>query len=218
MNRHEELLHALHGARNPFHGFPDLQWKSADPNWGSGHAWLPETIEAEKPRTIVEIGTFVGGSAIAMAKKIADLKIDSAVICIDTFLGGIDHHLKAPELLGWHFGRPSLYYNFMANVIVAGMTNYVVPLPLDSVNAGRLLAARLIKADMIYVDGSHEEEDVKRDLEFYYNEILVPGGIMIIDDVTGHFPGIIKAVEEFCTINMLTPDSNLEKVRIRKPV
>lgn len=218
MNRHEELLAALHGSRNPFTGFPDAQWRSPDPNWGSGHPWLTETIAEKKPRTIVEIGTFVGGSAIAMAKKIIELNIDSAIICVDTFLGGIDHHLKAPELLGWHFGRPTIYYNFMANVIAAGVSNYVVPLPLDSTNAGRLLAAKLIKAEFVYVDGSHEYDDVKRDLEFYFNEVLADGGTMIIDDVTGHFPGILKAVEEICAIYSLSPEQNAEKVRITKTV
>lgn len=49
--------------------------------------------------------------------------------------------------------------------------------------------------DFIYVDGSHEYEDVKRDLELYL-PLIKPGGYIAGHDYMEYFEGCKKAVDE----------------------
>lgn len=49
--------------------------------------------------------------------------------------------------------------------------------------------------DFIYVDGSHEYEDVKRDLELYLPKVK-PGGFIAGHDYMEYFDGVQKAVFE----------------------
>lgn len=42
--------------------------------------------------------------------------------------------------------------------------------------------------DMMYIDGSHDYEVVKQDIEFYVFQLLKPGGIVIFDDANFYIP------------------------------
>lgn len=53
--------------------------------------------------------------------------------------------------------------------------------------------------DFIYIDGNHEYSYVKEDIEKYYPK-LKNGGIMAGHDIEG-WPGVVKAVSEFCVNN-----------------
>lgn len=53
------------------------------------------------------------------------------------------------------------------------------------------------KFDLIFVDGSHEYKDVKRDLE-NYSKLLSKNGILAVHDIHGiEYPGVNKAWMEF---------------------
>lgn len=52
------------------------------------------------------------------------------------------------------------------------------------------------KLDFVYIDGNHQYEYVKADIELYYPKIL-DGGILGGHDI--QFPGVEKAVKEFAT-------------------
>ncbi len=56
------------------------------------------------------------------------------------------------------------------------------------------------KMDFIYIDGNHEYEYVKKDLELYW-KILKEGGIISGHDIQTN--GVSEAVIEFCNINKL---------------
>jgi predicted O-methyltransferase YrrM len=57
--------------------------------------------------------------------------------------------------------------------------------------------------DFIYIDGNHNYEFAKKDMEDYF-KILKKGGIMAGHDITGGF-GVDKAFVEFCYENKLEP-------------
>ena len=215
MNRHKELLRLLHGDHDPYRNFPAGEWNTKWVAWGSSHPWFQETIRLVRPRTIIEVGTFTGASAIHMAKYLEAENLEAAVICVDTFLGGIDHWTSARELLGAHFGRPSIYYEFLSNVINHKQQSRIVPFPLDSLNAARFFKHIGLSAEMVYIDGSHERGDVRRDLEMYW-PLVNGGGAMLIDDITGHFPGVVQDVDEFCSGAGLKLETNAEKGILRK--
>lgn len=56
--------------------------------------------------------------------------------------------------------------------------------------------------DWIYIDGLHEYPFVKHDLEASYNK-LKSGGYIMGHDYNSSFPGVVSAVDEFCTKNNL---------------
>lgn len=51
-----------------------------------------------------------------------------------------------------------------------------------------------VAADFIYLDASHEEEDVYEDIQNYW-EVLAPGGILLGDDWT--WDGVRLAAQRF---------------------
>lgn len=177
---------------------------------------IEKAIEVSKPGIIIEVGTFLGHSAIAMAKYASTHGMDCAVICVDTWLGGIDHWLKEWNSLDHRLGRPTLYDRFLRNLKSSGTAEIAIPITLDSANAARYLEHHSIVADMVYVDGSHETGDVMRDLQSYW-KLLKSGGIMIVDDVVPHFPGVVSDVRTFLEeIGTHEVESNGWKNMIRK--
>jgi hypothetical protein len=213
----DRLLSLLHQGRNPYKDFPTDQWLGKLKGWGSDHPWFRESIERLKPNVIIEVGTFLGASAIHMAEFLRQLQSDAVILCIDTWLGGFDHWKSERDLLGSQFGRPSIYYHFIANIISKKLEKWVLPLPLDSRNGARLLKSLQITSELIYIDGSHEQGDVYQDLMLYYDDVLLSKGTIIIDDMTGHFPGVLEDVQKFAKERSIHVELFKEKARITKP-
>jgi hypothetical protein len=75
--------------------------------------------------------------------------------------------------------------------------------------------------DWIYIDGLHEYYAVKYDLETSYNKIKSGGYILGHDYNAKSFPGVVKAVDEFCVeknlnIEYLTEDGCPSYLIIKK--
>lgn len=197
-----ELVRVVHGGKNPYLG---AIWYKPEPmfqpTWGSEDPWFHELLDQLRPQVIIEVGTFLGRSAIHMGSRLKELGLDSAIICVDTWLGD-EIHWTLPEvrpLLMHEFGRPEFYKAFLGNVVHKRLDKTIVPLPMDSMSAARLLAKLGIHADFIYIDGGHAEGEVYRDLENYWNR-LRKGGAMLVDDyMPGEpmFEGIVKDVDRF---------------------
>ena len=82
----------------------------------------------------------------------------------------------------------------------AGFAERVVPLVMTSRDGARLLRMADRKAKLVYIDGSHMEEDVVDDLEDYW-PLVETGGILFGDDYP--MPAVKKAVEGFCDFHGL---------------
>ena len=59
--------------------------------------------------------------------------------------------------------------------------------------------------DFVYVDGDHSYEGAKKDIELYYPKVK-EGGIIGGDDFSIYFPGVARAVTEFCKDKKLYGD------------
>ena len=211
MSNFSNLLQIIHRGKNPYSGFPVSQWRGMwfnDP--GATAGIFERAIAIAKPGIIVEVGSFVGESAIFMAKKLIEAKADAAILCIDTWCGGVDHWTKANEKIQFHFGRQDLYYRFIANVIEQKADGVIVPLCLDSQNAARLLAHLKIVPSLIYVDASHEAGDVLRDLQAYWS-LLEIGGVLVADDISDFFPGVVEDVNKFIKLNKIPADQIIKE-------
>lgn len=60
--------------------------------------------------------------------------------------------------------------------------------------------------DMIYIDGDHSYNGVKKDLEISFEKVKKGGYICGHDYTTVMFPNVVKAVDEFCTDKKLVID------------
>lgn len=220
MSKFNDILQLIHRGKNPYDGFPVHNWSGTwfnDP--GAQRDILLRNLDKAKPGIVVEVGSFVGESAIFMANHLKAKGADAVILCIDTFCGGVDHWLRANEKIQFHFGRVDLFYKFVANVIEHGCADMIIPLSLDSMAAARLLKALNVQADLIYTDASHEEGDVLRDYEAYW-PLLKSGGAFVIDDFSGHFPGVVKDWTEFAKeISMPQEKWDVagEKIAVIKP-
>lgn len=160
--------------------------------WHGNSYTFGELIEKVKPGAIIEVGTWKGGSAITMARKVKELGLDCMIYCVDTWLGGIEHygtidlHLKA--------GYPQIYFEFLENIQKAGVADIIQAVPNTSAIASRILAYYNVRADLIYIDASHHEDDVYDDLVNYW-KLLSNEGTMFGDDY--NFKGVKKAVNRF---------------------
>lgn len=167
--------------------------------WNSDSKIFDELIIDVKPNIIIEVGTWKGRSAIHMANVIKANNLNCRIYCVDTWLGALEFwtsHKDTPERnLLQKNGYPQIYYQFLSNVVHNKCQDIILPFPNTSTCAAKYFAKQNITPQLIYIDGSHEYEDVIRDLEMYYS-LLSPGGMMFGDDYY-NFNGVQKAVGEF---------------------
>ncbi len=56
--------------------------------------------------------------------------------------------------------------------------------------------------DCVFIDGDHSYEGAKADINTWVPKVK-PGGSLLFDDYSGHFPGVIRAVDQFVDGNQL---------------
>lgn len=177
--------------------------------WNSDHPVFDRLVEETKPAVVIEVGSWKGRSAkhfaVATAGRTemddvsgASVPSPSRIYCVDTWLGGIDHMvstLPQDDLRRDMHGSPRLYHQFLRNFAdEPEFAKRVFPIQNTSLNGARLLAHAGITAGLIYIDGSHEYQDVYADLCAFV-QLLAPGGVMFGDDF--RFPGVFSAVIRF---------------------
>ena len=103
----------------------------------------PATSSMLKPKLIVEVGTWLGGSAIHMGGLLRAAGLnDSCILCVDTWLGSSEHYLypEARSTLKLVDGRPTFYADFMQNVVQHGLQDIILPFSITSAGAAAVLA------------------------------------------------------------------------------
>lgn len=165
--------------------------------WHSDSQIFSGLIRETKPKTIIEVGTWLGASAINMARETRSAGLDTTIYCVDTWLGAEEFWTRwshTPERdLRCRNGMPQVYYSFLSNVVEHGMQDIIVPVPNTSHIGSMILKHNGVQAELIYIDGSHEYEDVKRDIKDYM-PVLASGGVMFGDDMNWY--DVRAAVED----------------------
>lgn len=208
------LLHRV----DPYASFDWNAWPDDASGWGSNSPAFAELVAELRPSRIIEVGTWKGGSALTLAAEIEKLGLDAEIICVDTWLGALEMwtDLDDPErhrALDLKHGYPTLYYQFLANVCRAGKQTLITPLPLPSATAAQWFALNGIQAELIYVDASHEEEDVYQDLVSYW-DLVRSGGVLFGDDWS--WDGVRLAVQRFAAEQGLSIQHRHDKWELRK--
>lgn len=154
--------------------------------WGSTHPWFEYCVKATRPKLIVEVGTWLGASAVHMANLCKRQGIGTKIICIDTWLGAGVHY-ENPEwraTLDFKCGYPQLYYGFLRYVIDSNCFDMIVPLPLDTKSGAEVLAAHGLKPNLIYIDAGHSFDSCLADLRSY-SALVEEDGLILGDDFRG---------------------------------
>lgn len=191
-----EILPALH-ALNPYAGFNAHDYPLDLQGWNGDAPIFDLLIGQIRPQLIIEVGSWKGQSAITMGRSLLRHGLRASILCIDTWLGAIefwtDQHDPTRYISLRHkHGYPTVYYQFLANVVHCGLQDVIIPFPQTSAIAARWLAQQGIRAEMIYIDGSHDEPDVRADLDNYW-PLLADGGYLFGDDI--NWPSVRLALD-----------------------
>jgi len=132
----------------------------------------------------VEVGAFLGRSAVFMAVEIINSGKNIKFDCIDHWEGSEEHNDNDKVNL------ETLYEDFLENIKpVKGAVN---PVRANSVEASRLYKPNSL--DFIFIDASHDEESVKEDLAFWMPR-MKDNGVIAGDDINNE--GVANAVRWF---------------------
>lgn len=194
----QAVLDKLWFGKDPFADIPAGLYAGDKQGWSSStHSYLDQAASNRNVKIIVEVGVWKGRSVLHMARSLRDRQADAVIIAVDTWLGAWDHYTKEryrPDLKPV-FGYPHLYYTFMQNIISENLQEYVVPLPLDSVNAANVLRHFGIYPDVIHIDAGHDFRSVTNDLNEWWG-LLKDGGTLVGDDY-GKWVEVRRAFDTF---------------------
>jgi len=138
----------------------------------------------------VEVGSWKGKSSAFMAVEIANSKKDIEFTCIDTWEGSVEHQGQKD--------LHQLYDVFIENM--QPIEDYYKPFRLPSLEAVHQFEDRSL--DFVFIDASHEYEDVKQDICAWMPKVKYGGVIAGHDyylEQENYFPGVKKAVDECVT-------------------
>lgn len=187
--------------------------------WSDDSTVFKEILETLNPNLIIEVGSWKGSSAIELCKICKELGHNNTqILCVDTWLGSEEYYTWLTEFqpdLKRINGYPSLYYTFLSNILDTGFQDKIIPFATTSIIAAKVLNHFNIRAEMVYLDASHDYDSVKKDLDLYYN-LLNLGGCLIGDDYSSTWQGVIDAATEFAKEKNVELEIHKSRFVIRK--
>ena len=163
--------------------------------WNSTSHSLKHAIDTAQPETIVEVGTWLGASALFMAAH-----SPAQIICVDTFLGSNEILWRQGNVKDVTENFSQVYDQFCANITHANLNERISPLPMTSSSAAELFAKEQVKIDMVYIDAGHREREVYADLQDWWP---LTNKVVVGDDYDSSWSGVISAANRFASENNL---------------
>jgi glycosyltransferase involved in cell wall biosynthesis/predicted O-methyltransferase YrrM len=133
----------------------------------------------------LEVGSWKGMSSAYMAVEIANSQKDIEFYCVDTWEGSIEHEQYGID-------TSSLYDTFLDNM--EPVRKYYKSIRARSLQAVKQFEDNSL--DFIFIDASHEYQDVKEDIIAWLPKVKQGGVIAGHDYLNVDFPGVEKAVHE----------------------
>jgi predicted O-methyltransferase YrrM len=137
---------------------------------------------------VVEIGAFMGRSTCAFLAALGDR---GQLTVVDTFdaRGTVRH----AEFSGPQVDKPSLFERFLTNVRIRGLhTPHIIRTDSGDPASGGEVSDDTV--DLLFIDGSHDEASVRRDLAVWTPKVY-PGGIICGHDYHPTWPSVVAAVD-----------------------
>lgn len=149
-------------------------------------------LEQHRPVVTVELGTYFGASAIAMARVAKAW--GGLVYCVDTWSLG---NQKKRTIR-----RPLRIFSCAMNLVVAEVGPRMRLIPSRTEDAAKAWTGPLI--DCLYVDADHTYEGCLSDLTLWTPHVR-PGGLILGDDYDhSGYPGVKQAWDAFEATTGLT--------------
>lgn len=140
--------------------------------WSGHRFFIYDFIRALQPETIVELGSYYGCSAFAMAQAIKDGRFCSTLWAVDTWQG--DDFTQSDY-------QQDIYSAFCEVRDTCYSDSYVKMLRTTFDEAVQSFAPGSI--DVLHIDGSHHYKDVEHDFA-HWKERLRPDGIVLFHDIS----------------------------------
>ncbi|MBN8650201.1 MAG: class I SAM-dependent methyltransferase [Cytophagales bacterium] len=131
--------------------------------------------KAPENAVIVEIGSFQGRSTVSFGLGCSGS--NKHIYAIDLFEGDNDM-----------YGAGDFQERFKKHVKDCGVEAYVTPIKQHSLKVATTWDKPI---DVLFIDGSHEYEDVKADFEAFY-PFVKKDGVVAFHDIKGKWEGVIR--------------------------
>lgn len=132
---------------------------------------------------IVEIGAYKGRSTTCLGLGSRNSPYAPKIISIDPFTGSKEHRVDGVPIDTWN--------EYRDNVEANGLFDVVNPMQMTSKEARDKFHSKI---DLLFIDGSHEYEDVKYDF-LAWRKLVHRGGHIAIHDYNWSGPN--RVVREF---------------------
>lgn len=165
--------------------------------WMSDGELLWLAGQADRSDLIIEVGTFVGRSARAMADH-----CNGILYCVDSYDPTIPGLVRQPggPILKTKEDGEGIYREAQKNLDDLVAIGKLVLLKMTSIDGFEWLMSTIgcDEFDFVFIDGDHSYEVVSYDIEMY-SQLVKPGGWVIghdyYEDGVTH-PGVKRAVDE----------------------
>ena len=164
--------------------------------------FVAETVTREAPRRplrVLHVGNFVGVSLAGVSDIVARHDPQSVVVSIDPNLAHLDVENPQSHALALldHFGLQR------SNVVICG---YSLERTANETKVGTFpdtpacehtlesLERLDQRFDLALIDGNHQAPYLRRELDVLIR-MLSEGGLLVLDDVTAHFPDVRELFE-----------------------
>ena len=217
----EQLRGLIWGSHDVFHDFHVLENATIN-GWGPGAAFYDILLEFKRVHLALEVGVWKGQSAIHIANAMKKRDGASVLVAMDTWLGSLEflqqnflNFFDSERQLHHVHGYPHVYYHFLSNMYSANLTKNVIPFPIPSDIGQKFFEKTGVQFDLIHIDASHEYTSARRDVNIFW-KLLNTGGLLLGDDFTASWPGVMQAVCEFAQERNLHLSNSYGKWWIQK--
>ena len=133
---------------------------------------------------LIEIGTNIGQGAVFMAKVFKELKLNTRIVSIDPFSSAAKKT----------FNPQGSYSHYLTLTRQQDAQDLCIPVTAFSQQIHNIFKENV---GVLVVDGSHQYEDVRKDLDFYCQTVKLNGYIFVDDVASKVYPGVYGAFEEW---------------------
>uniref|UniRef100_A0A803M361 Class I SAM-dependent methyltransferase n=2 Tax=Chenopodium quinoa TaxID=63459 RepID=A0A803M361_CHEQI len=200
------ILNRVYNGTSPYENFPpphvaELLRPKRVKGWGSYGAVFENLIRKAQPKTIIEVGTFLGASATHMAQLTRQLGLQTQILCLDDFRGWPGFRDRV-DYVPVQNGDVLLFAQFLQNVIYLNSSESTLPIPFTTGSTLEKLCEWGVMADLIEVDAGHDFHSAWSDINRAY-KLLRPGGVMFGHDYFTKYDdrGVRRAVDLFAKVN-----------------
>lgn len=156
---------------------------------------------------VVEIGSWQGYSTAFLGRAVVDSR-NGTLYAVDHFRGNVGKEsryvVEAEDL-------SDLKRGFITNMRKLGLWNDVQLLSMPGEEAAADLKGKNVR--FLFVDGDHSREGVERDIRLFF-PLLVAGAIVVFDDFTGDFPGLVDVLDDLVARSNFSRVFALEKTLV----